>query len=96
MLVIGATNSSNSQRLVDVARRAGARHAELIEGPEQITWSHIKSTDTIGLTAGASAPEEMVTAVIAALQGEFALDIVQAGGGPENVHFKLPRQLRSN
>ena len=96
MLVIGATNSSNSQRLVDVARRAGARHAELIEGPEQITWSHIKSADTIGLTAGASAPEEMVTAVIAALQSEFALDIVQAGGGPENVHFKLPRQLRTD
>ena len=96
MLVIGATNSSNSQRLVDVARRAGARHAELIEGPEQITWSHIKSAETIGLTAGASAPEEMVTAVIAALQSEFALDIVQAGGGQENVHFKLPRQLRSD
>ena len=96
MLVIGATNSSNSQRLVDVARRAGARHAELIEGPEQITWSHVKSADTIGLTAGASAPEEMVTAVIAALQSEFALDIVQAGGGPENVHFKLPRQHRSD
>ena len=96
MLVIGATNSSNSQRLVDVARRAGARHAELIEGPEQITWSYIRSADTIGLTAGASAPEEMVTAVIAALQSEFALDIVQAGSGPENVHFKLPRQLRSN
>jgi 4-hydroxy-3-methylbut-2-enyl diphosphate reductase len=96
MLVIGATNSSNSQRLVDVACRAGARHAELIEGPEQITWSHIKSADTIGLTAGASAPEEMVTAVIAALQSEFALDIVQAGGGPENVHFKLPHQLRSD
>ncbi len=96
MLVIGATNSSNSQRLVDVARCAGARHAELIEGPEQITWSHIRSADTIGLTAGASAPEEMVTAVIAVLQSEFALDIVQAGGGPENVHFKLPRQLRSN
>ena len=96
MLVIGANNSSNSQRLVDVARRAGARHAELIEGPEQITWSHIKGTDTIGLTAGASAPEEMVTAVIAALQSEFALDIVQVGGGPENVHFKLPRQLRSD
>ena len=71
MLVIGATNSSNSQRLVDVARRAGAHYADLIEGPEQITWSHLENADTIGLTAGASAPEEMVSAVIAALQGEF-------------------------
>ena len=94
MLVIGAANSSNSQRLVDVARRAGAPYADLIEGPEHITWSHVKSAEKIGLTAGASAPEEMVAAVIAALQGQFSLDIMEAGGGPENVHFKLPRQLR--
>ncbi|MEC7209244.1 MAG: 4-hydroxy-3-methylbut-2-enyl diphosphate reductase [Pseudomonadota bacterium] len=96
MLVIGAANSSNSQRLVDVARRAGARYADLIEGPEQITWSHVNSAGKIGLTAGASAPEEMVAAVIAALQGQFSLDILEAGGGPENVHFKLPRQLRGD
>ncbi|MEC7595461.1 MAG: 4-hydroxy-3-methylbut-2-enyl diphosphate reductase, partial [Pseudomonadota bacterium] len=88
MLVIGAVNSSNSQRLVDVARCAGAPYADLIEGPEQITWSHVKSAGTIGLTAGASAPEEMVTAVIAALQSQFSLDIMEAGGGPESVHFK--------
>ena len=94
MLVIGAANSSNSQRLVDVARRAGARYADLIEGPEQITWSHVKSAEKIGLTAGASAPEEMVAAVIAELQGQFSIDILEAGGGLENVHFKLPSQLR--
>ena len=94
MLVIGAANSSNSQRLVDVARRAGAPYADLIEGPEHITWSHVKSAEKIGLTAGASAPEEMVAAVIAALQSQFSLDIMEAGGGSENVHFKLPRQLR--
>ena len=96
MLVIGAANSSNSQRLVDVARRAGARYADLIEGPEQITWSHVKSAEKIGLTAGASAPEEMVAAVIAALQDQFSLDILEAGGGLENVHFKLPGQLRGD
>ena len=96
MLVIGATNSSNSQRLVDVARRAGAHHADLIEGPEQIIWPHVQTAEKIGLTAGASAPEEMVTAVIAALQVEFSLDIIEAGGGLENVHFKLPRQLRGD
>ena len=96
MLVIGAANSSNSQRLVDVARRAGTRYADLIEGPEQITWSHVKSAEKIGLTAGASAPEEMVAAVIAALQNQFSLDILEAGGGLENVHFKLPGQLRGD
>ena len=69
---------------------------DLIEGPEQITWSHVKSAEKIGLTAGASAPEEMVAAVIAALQSQFSLDIMEAGGGPENVHFKLPRQLRGD
>ncbi|MEC7162900.1 MAG: 4-hydroxy-3-methylbut-2-enyl diphosphate reductase [Pseudomonadota bacterium] len=96
MLVIGAANSSNSQRLVDVARRAGAPYADLIEGPEHITWSHVKSAEKIGVTAGASAPEEMVAAVIAALQGQFSLDILEVGGGPENVHFNLPRQLRGD
>ena len=96
MLVIGAANSSNSQRLVDVARCAGAPYADLIEGPEQITWSRVKSAKKIGLTAGASAPEEMVAAVIAALQSQFSLDIMEAGGGPESVHFKLPRQLRGD
>ena len=95
MLVIGAANSSNSQRLVDVARVSGTPHADLIEGPEQIVWSHLENADKIGLTAGASAPEEMVTSVIAALQRQFALEIIEAGGGPENVHFKLPRQLRN-
>ena len=95
MLVIGAANSSNSQRLVDVARVSGTPHADLIEGPEQIVWSHLENADKIGLTAGASAPEEMITAVIAALQRQFALEIIEAGGGPENVHFKLPRQLRN-
>jgi 4-hydroxy-3-methylbut-2-enyl diphosphate reductase len=95
MLVIGAANSSNSQRLVDVARVSGTPHADLIEGPEQIVWSHLENADKIGLTASASAPEEMVTAVIAALQRQFALEIIEAGGGPENVHFKLPRQLRN-
>ena len=76
------------------ARRAGARYADLIEGPEQITWSHVNSAGKIGLTAGASAPEEMVAAVIAALQGQFSLDILEVGGGPENVHFNLIEILK--
>ncbi|GIR46071.1 MAG: hypothetical protein CM15mP55_0470 [Hyphomicrobiales bacterium] len=91
MLVIGAP-IRQTRNVWLMLRAARGAYADLIEGPEQITWSHVKSAEKIGLTAGASAPEEMVAAVIAALQGQFSLDILEAGGGPENVHFKLPRQ----
>lgn len=94
MLVIGAANSSNSQRLVDVARQADCPRARLIEGPDAIDWSDVESADRIGLTAGASAPETMVAAVITRLHARFSLEIIEAGDVVENVHFKLPRQLR--
>ena len=66
----------------------------MIEGPDAIDWSDVESADRIGLTAGASAPETMVAAVITRLHARFSLEIIEAGDVVENVHFKLPRQLR--
>lgn len=94
VLVIGAPNSSNSQRLVEVARQAGCPHAGLIGGAEDIDWAQIAGLAHIGLTAGASAPEEITQEVIAAFNNRFAVDMNELEGLEENVSFKLPRELR--
>jgi len=95
MLVIGAPNSSNSQRLVEVARQAGCPHATLIGGAEDIPWAGLDGVEKIGVTAGASAPEELTREVIDAFDARFAITLVEMDGLEENVHFKLPRALRS-
>jgi 4-hydroxy-3-methylbut-2-enyl diphosphate reductase len=95
VLVIGAPNSSNSQRLVEVARQAGCPHATLIGSADDIDWSAITKTSRIGLTAGASAPEEITREVIAAFEARFALRVEELDGIAENVQFKLPRALRN-
>ena len=95
VLVIGAPNSSNSQRLVEVARQAGCPHAGLIGGADDIDWQAIDGKTHIGLTAGASAPEEITLEVIDAFAARFTLAVNELDGMEENVSFKLPRQLRS-
>ena len=94
VLVIGAPNSSNSQRLVEVARQAGCPQAGLIGGVEDIDWDSIGKARKVGLTAGASAPEDITKEVIAAFEARFQLRVEQLDGIEENVHFKLPRALR--
>lgn len=94
VLVIGAQNSSNSQRLVEVARVAGCPHAALIAGADEIDWAAMDSATHIGLTAGASAPEEVVEEVIAAFKARFDIEVRQLDGIEERVHFKLPKDLR--
>lgn len=96
VLVIGAPNSSNSQRLVEVARQAGCPQASLIGGAEDIDWAAMQNATKIGLTAGASAPEEITDEVIAAFRDRFAVNVSQLDGIEENVHFKLPRVLRDS
>lgn len=95
VLVIGAPNSSNSQRLVEVARQAGCPQAGLIGGAEDIDWHAMQGVAHIGLTAGASAPEEITLEVIDAFAARFALSVDEMDGRDEQVSFKLPRQLRS-
>ena len=93
VLVIGSNASSNSLRLVEVALRAGARDARLIPCAEEIDWSWFDGVSTLGLTAGASAPEDLVQGVIDACHARFDLHMDEVRTGHENVVFKLPRAL---
>ena len=92
VLVIGAPNSSNSQRLREVAMRQGAR-AELIMRAENIDWSWLEGVRTLGLTAGASAPEVLVQEVVDAMRQRFEVTIEQVTTATETITFKLPRAL---
>ena len=93
VLVVGAPNSSNSQRLVDVALKAGAKRASLIQSAAEIDWSSLSGAHVVSLTAGASAPETLVEDVITALRARFDLDIREATGARETVIFNVPRAL---
>ena len=95
VFVIGSTNSSNSQRLVEVARRAGAGCVQLIDSAESINWSELSAVKTVGLSAGASAPESLVDEVIQAFAERYALTVRESRVTTENVEFKLPRALAS-
>lgn len=93
MLVIGASNSSNSQRLVEVAKRAGAADAMLIADKDAIAWERADRANHIGLSAGASAPEILVQGVIQALADRYDLSVTEHGHIRETVNFKLPSIL---
>ena len=93
VLVIGARSSSNSVRLVEVALRAGAARAELIASAENIDWSWFHGVSTLGLTAGASAPEDLVQGVIDACRARFEVTMDSIETAKETVTFKLPRVL---
>lgn len=95
VFVIGSANSSNSQRLVEVARKAGAKYARLIENAGCIDWSLLDGVKTVGLSAGASAPENLVDGVIEAFAERFTLSVEEVRVTDENVEFKLPRALAS-
>ena len=92
MLVIGAPNSSNSLRLAEVAQRMGVP-SRLIERASDIDWEWLGSPATLGLTAGASAPELLVREVVEALNARFQVTEEQADHSPERMIFKLPREL---
>ena len=92
MLVIGAPNSSNSVRLVEVADREGVP-ARLIQRAPDIDWQWLGSPAAIGITAGASAPELLVQEVLGALAERFTLAVEEAEHVPEGLTFKLPREL---
>ena len=93
-LVVGAPNSSNSLRLVEVAERAGCPKAVLIERASEIPWSLLEGLGAVGVTAGASAPETLVEEVIEAIRERFTLTIEQVTTAQENIAFNVPRALR--
>lgn len=93
MLVIGAPNSSNSNRLVEVALNYGCHKATLIQRSADIDWTWLDGVKTLGLTAGASAPEILVEEVIEACRARFDVTVEEVSIREENVTFKLPRVL---
>jgi len=95
LLVIGAPNSSNSLRLVEVGRAAGCAYAQLVQRAVDIDWRALSGIRSVGITAGASAPEVLVNEVIDAFRVRFAVTVEMVETAQENVEFKVPRVLRA-
>ncbi|MCI3134673.1 4-hydroxy-3-methylbut-2-enyl diphosphate reductase [Phenylobacterium aquaticum] len=93
VLVIGSANSSNSVRLVEVAKREGVTRAHLIDDATKLDLGWITGAATVGVTAGASAPEVLVQGVIDRLAETYAVEVVEVDAARETVSFKLPRVL---
>ncbi|EKE44093.1 4-hydroxy-3-methylbut-2-enyl diphosphate reductase [Oceaniovalibus guishaninsula JLT2003] len=94
LLVVGAPNSSNSRRLVEVGRRAGCGYAQLVQRADDIDWRALDGARAIGITAGASAPEVLVNEVVAAFRDRYDVQMREVETAVEDVEFKVPRILR--
>ncbi|MDX2259882.1 MAG: 4-hydroxy-3-methylbut-2-enyl diphosphate reductase [Hyphomicrobiaceae bacterium] len=94
VIVVGAPNSSNSLRLVEVAERSGSPRAALVERASDLPWAAIANARTIGITAGASAPEVLVEEIVGALQARRATSIEFVVTAEESIAFNIPRELR--
>jgi 4-hydroxy-3-methylbut-2-enyl diphosphate reductase len=94
LIVVGSPNSSNSQRLREVAERAGCPRTALVLRASEIDWSVFGGIASLGITAGASAPEVLVEEIIAAFADRYAVEVEQVSTADESVFFPLPRQLR--
>lgn len=95
MIVVGAPNSSNSQRLVEVAERAGCPRAMLVQRAADIAWPEFAGVRTVGVTAGASAPEVLVDEILAAFAERFTTKVEMTSSAREDISFNLPRELRA-
>lgn len=93
VLVVGSKNSSNSVRLKEVGLKAGAREAHLIDDASGIDWAWFEGVSRVGLTAGASAPEDLVQGVIDAIAARFDATVEELVEARETITFKLPRLL---
>ncbi|MCV2880268.1 4-hydroxy-3-methylbut-2-enyl diphosphate reductase [Sedimentimonas flavescens] len=94
LLVIGAPNSSNSRRLVEVGSAAGCGYSQLVQRATDIDWRALGSVRTVGVTAGASAPEVLINEVIDAFRDRFDLTVELVETAREDIEFKVPRVLR--
>jgi len=94
LLVIGAPNSSNSQRLVEVAKKAGCENSQMVQRAAEINWNSLMNIKSVGITAGASAPEILVNEVVDALKARFEIKTHLVETATESVNFKVPRILR--
>ena len=96
LLVIGAPNSSNSKRLVEVGKAAGCKYAQLVQRATDIDWRALQGIGAVGITAGASAPEMLIDEVLNAFGERFDLTVKNIETAKENVEFKVPRILRES
>jgi 4-hydroxy-3-methylbut-2-enyl diphosphate reductase len=96
MIVVGAPNSSNSLRLKEVAERSGCARAALVQRAEDIDWAVFGNIPSLGITAGASAPEVLVEEIIDAFAQRYAVSVETVSAAEEDVFFPLPRALRGN
>jgi len=96
MIVVGAPNSSNSQRLKEVAERAGCTRAVLLQRAGDIDWAIFGALKSVGITAGASAPEILVEQIIDAFAERYTVDVENVSAASEDVFFPLPRPLRDS
>ncbi len=94
ILVVGAPNSSNSKRLVEVGARAGCKYAQLVQRATDIDWRSLEGITSIGITAGASAPEGLINEVMDAFKARYDVTSEMVETAVENVEFKVPRVLR--
>ncbi len=95
LLVIGAQNSSNSRRLVEVGQKAGCDYSQLVQRAKNIDWNALGDISSVGVTAGASAPEELINEVVDAFKDRFEVTVEIIETAQENVEFKVPRVLRA-
>ncbi len=95
MLVVGAPNSSNSRRLVEVGAKAGCPYSQLVQRAGDIDWRALQGVSSIGVTAGASAPEVLIEEVIDAIKARYDVTTSAVETAVENVEFKVPRVLRA-
>ncbi|GAA6209065.1 4-hydroxy-3-methylbut-2-enyl diphosphate reductase [Cognatishimia sp. WU-CL00825] len=95
MLVVGAPNSSNSRRLVEVGAKAGCSYSQLVQRGSDIDWRALDGITGIGITAGASAPEVLVNEVIDAFRARYDVTVEIVETAVETVNFKVPRVLRN-
>jgi 4-hydroxy-3-methylbut-2-enyl diphosphate reductase len=96
LLVVGAPNSSNSKRLVEVGVKNGCPRALLVQRASELNWDEMQGLRSIGLTAGASAPEVLVNEIIDAFRAHYDVTVEKVTLREENVSFKLPRELRQD
>ncbi|WP_460272642.1 4-hydroxy-3-methylbut-2-enyl diphosphate reductase [Celeribacter sp. ULVN23_4] len=94
LLVIGAPNSSNSKRLVEVGKANGCAYSQLVQRAPDIDWRALEGITSVGITAGASAPEVLVNEVIDAFRARYDVTVELVETAQENVEFKVPRVLR--
>jgi 4-hydroxy-3-methylbut-2-enyl diphosphate reductase len=94
MIVVGSPNSSNSLRLVEVAERAGCKVSMLVDRAAEIDWSKLEGIKSLGISAGASAPEQLVDEVIEAFAHRYDIKVAARVTARENIAFNLPRELR--